>query len=102
MGVPTELVQLLGELKYRTSYRQNVLKHSIEMANLAGMIAKDLGADVRIAKTATLLHDIGKAVTHEIEGGHHHIGAELLKSTAWKRPSFMPSSPPRRCGSHHS
>ncbi|HEY6737009.1 MAG TPA: ribonuclease Y [Candidatus Saccharimonadia bacterium] len=79
VGVPPELVRLLGQLKFRTSYSQNVLKHSIEMANLAGMIASDLGADVRIAKTATLLHDIGKAVTHEIEGGHHHIGSELAQ-----------------------
>ena len=79
VGVPTELVRLLGQLKYRTSFSQNVLKHSVEMANLAGMIAGDIGADVRISKTATLLHDIGKAVTHEIEGGHHHIGAELAQ-----------------------
>jgi ribonuclease Y len=79
VGVPPELVRLLGQLKFRTSYSQNVLKHSIEMANLAGMIAGDVGADVRIAKTATLLHDIGKAVTHEIEGGHHHIGADLAQ-----------------------
>jgi len=79
VGVPPELVRLLGQLKFRTSYSQNVLKHSVEMANLAGMIAGDIGADVRIAKTATLLHDIGKAVTHEIEGGHHHIGADLAQ-----------------------
>jgi ribonuclease Y len=79
VGVPPELVRLLGQLKFRTSYSQNVLKHSVEMANLAGMIARDVGADVRITKTATLLHDIGKAVTHEIEGGHHHIGADLAQ-----------------------
>jgi ribonucrease Y len=79
VGVPPELVRLLGQLKFRTSYSQNVLKHSVEMANLAGMIASDIGADVRITKTATLLHDIGKAVTHEIEGGHHHIGADLAQ-----------------------
>lgn len=79
VGVPPEIVRLLGQLKFRTSYSQNVLKHSTEMANLAGMIAADLGADVRIAKTATLLHDMGKAVTHEIEGGHHHIGAEIAQ-----------------------
>jgi ribonucrease Y len=79
VGVPPELVRLLGQLKFRTSYSQNVLKHSVEMTNLAGMIAGDIGADVRIAKTATLLHDIGKAVTHEIEGGHHHIGADLAQ-----------------------
>jgi ribonuclease Y len=79
VGVPPELVRLLGQLKFRTSFSQNVLKHSVEMANLAGMIAGDVGADIRISKTATLLHDIGKAVTHEIEGGHHHIGAELAQ-----------------------
>ena len=79
VGVPIEMVKLLGQLKYRTSFSQNVLKHSVEMANLAGMIAGDIGADIRISKTATLLHDIGKAVTHEIEGGHHHIGAELAQ-----------------------
>jgi ribonucrease Y len=79
VGVPPELVKLLGQLKFRTSYSQNVLKHSVEMANLAGMIAGEIGADVRIAKTATLLHDVGKAVTHEIEGGHHHIGADIAQ-----------------------
>jgi ribonucrease Y len=79
VGVPTELVQLLGQLKFRTSFSQNVLKHSIEMSHLAGMIAKEIGADVRISKTAALLHDIGKAVTHEVEGGHHHIGKQLAE-----------------------
>ncbi len=79
VGVPIEMVKLLGQLKFRTSFSQNVLKHSVEMANLAGMIAGDIGADIRISKTATLLHDIGKAVTHEIEGGHHHIGADLAQ-----------------------
>ena len=79
VGVPPEMVELLGQLKFRTSYSQNVLKHSIEMAHLAGMIAKEIGADVRVAKTAALLHDVGKAVTHEIEGGHHHIGGQLAE-----------------------
>ena len=79
VGVPPELVALLGALKFRTSFSQNVLKHSIEMTHLAGMIAKEIGADVRVAKTAALLHDVGKAVTHEIEGGHHHIGADLAR-----------------------
>jgi ribonuclease Y len=79
VGVPAELIQLLGGLKFRTSYSQNVLKHSVEMTHLAGMIAKEIGADVRIAKTAALLHDVGKAVTHEVEGGHHHIGADLAR-----------------------
>lgn len=78
-GIPHELIQLLGELKYRTSYGQNVLMHSTEMAHMAGMIAEEIGADVRITKIATLLHDMGKAVTHKIEGKHHHIGAELAR-----------------------
>ncbi|MCL1929588.1 ribonuclease Y [Candidatus Saccharibacteria bacterium] len=77
VGLPPELTRLLGELKYRTSYGQNVLKHSVEMTQLAGMIASEIGADVVVTKTAALLHDIGKAVTHRIEGKHHHIGAEL-------------------------
>ncbi len=79
VGIPRELLHLLGELKFRTSYGQNVLLHSVEMAHMAGMIAEEIGADKRIAKTATLLHDIGKAVTHKIEGKHAEIGAELAK-----------------------
>jgi len=79
IGIPKEILRLLGELKYRTSYGQNVLMHSTEMAHLAGLIAEEIGADVRVAKTATLLHDIGKAVTHKMEGKHHHIGAELAR-----------------------
>ena len=78
-GIPKELLQLLGELKYRTSYGQNVLLHSTEMAHMAGLIADEIGANVRVTKTATLLHDIGKAVTHKVEGKHHHIGAELAR-----------------------
>lgn len=77
VGIPKEMLRLLGELKFRTSYGQNVLKHSTEMAHMAGLIAEEIGADVRVAKTATLLHDVGKAVTHRIEGKHHHIAAEL-------------------------
>lgn len=77
VGIPKEMLRLLGELKFRTSYGQNVLMHSTEMAHMAGLIAEEIGADVRIAKIATLLHDVGKAVTHKIEGKHHHIGAEL-------------------------
>lgn len=76
-GIPKEMLRLLGELKFRTSYGQNVLLHSTEMAHMAGLIAEEIGADVRITKTATLLHDVGKAVTHKVEGKHHHIGAEL-------------------------
>ena len=79
IGIPHEILHLLGELKYRTSYGQNVLLHSIEMAHIAGMIAEEISADVRVAKTATLLHDVGKAVTHKIEGKHAEIGAELAK-----------------------
>lgn len=79
VGIPKELLHLLGELKFRTSYGQNVLLHSIEMAHIAGMIAQEIGADVNVTKTATLLHDIGKAVTHKIEGKHAEIGAELAK-----------------------
>lgn len=78
-SLPRELTKLVGELKFRTSYGQNVLKHSVEMAQIAGMIASEIGADVRISKTATLLHDMGKAVTHKIEGKHHHIGADLAR-----------------------
>ena len=79
VGIPKEMLRLLGELKFRTSYGQNVLKHSTEMAQIAGMIADEIGADARITKIATLLHDSGKAVTHKIEGKHHHIAAELAR-----------------------
>ncbi|RWZ79724.1 MAG: ribonuclease Y [Candidatus Chaera renei] len=79
VGVPPELLRLLGELKFRTSYGQNVLKHSVEMAHIAGLIAEEIGANVRVTKMATLLHDIGKAVTHRMEGKHHHIGGELAR-----------------------
>lgn len=78
-GLPREMLRLLGELKFRTSYGQNVLKHSTEMANVAGLIAEEIGANVTIAKTAALFHDIGKAVTHKIEGKHAQIGAELAE-----------------------
>lgn len=78
-GIPKDLLKLVGELKYRTSYGQNVLMHSTEMAHMAGMIAEEIGANVRVTKIATLLHDMGKAVTHKIEGKHHHISAELAR-----------------------
>ncbi len=78
-GLRPEIIRLLGRLKYRTSYGQNQYQHSIECAHLAAILASELGADVRLAKTGALLHDIGKAVDHEVEGPHAMIGADIAK-----------------------
>lgn len=79
VGIPKEVLQLLGELKFRTSYGQNVLKHSTEMAHIAGILAEELGANVKTAKYAALIHDMGKALTHKMEGKHHHISGEMAR-----------------------
>jgi ribonucrease Y len=79
IGIPREILHLLGELKYRTSYGQNVLKHSTEMAHIAGLIAEEVGANVKVTKYAALVHDLGKALTHKMEGKHHHISGEMLR-----------------------
>ncbi len=79
VGIPKEVMQFLGELKFRTSYGQNVLKHSTEMAHMAGVIAEQIGADTKTVKYAALLHDMGKALTHKMEGKHHHISGEMAR-----------------------
>lgn len=79
VGLDPRLLMLMGRLKFRTSYGQNILQHSVEMAHIAGMLASELGADVQVAKKGALLHDIGKAVTHEIQGTHVEIGRRILQ-----------------------
>ena len=79
VDLPKELIMLLGRLNYRTSYGQNVLTHSIEMAHISGAIAAELGLDIAVAKKGALLHDIGKAIDHDVEGTHVSIGRKLLE-----------------------
>ena len=95
MDLPEQLVQLLGRLKYRTSYRQNILKHSWEAAHIATMLAEELGADVAVTKKATLLHDIGKAIDHEVEGDHVEIGEKIMNKFG------VPEEVIRAASAHH-
>ena len=77
-GLPSEIIEIIGRLKYRYSYGENVLQHSVEVANFSALMAEEIGADVKVCRTGGFLHDIGKAMTHEIEGPHAEIGAELV------------------------
>lgn len=78
-GLHPDLIRILGQLKFRISYGQNILQHSIETAHLAGMLAAEIGADVNLCKKAALLHDIGKAIDHEVPGAHHHISMDIAR-----------------------
>jgi ribonuclease Y len=78
-GLDPDLVKLLGRLRYRYSYGENVLRHSVEVSLIAGMLASEIGANIQVAKAGGLLHDIGKALTHEVEGPHAEIGADIAK-----------------------
>jgi ribonuclease Y len=86
-GIHPELIKLLGRMTFRTSYGQNALKHSIEVAQLCGLLAGEIGLDIRMAKRAGLLHDIGKSIDHEVEGSHIQIGADLCRK--YKEPAIV-------------
>ena len=88
-GIDPELIRLLGQLKYRYSYGENVLKHSIEVCFLSGMLAAEIGANIQVAKVGGLLHDVGKALTHEVSGPHAEIGAELAKKYGINNNSYL-------------
>ena len=88
VGLPPEIVKLMGSMKFRTSFSQNVLQHSVEMAHLGAMIAEEVGCDVRITRRACYLHDLGKAVTHEMEGKHHHLTRVLLEKYGLDEPTI--------------
>ena len=88
-GIDQELIRLLGQLKYRYSYGENVLKHSIEVCLLSGMLAAEVGANIQVAKIGGLLHDVGKALTHEVAGPHAEIGAELAKKYGINHNSYL-------------
>ena len=87
-GLPPEIVKILGRLKFRTSYGQNQLEHAVEVANLAGMISDEIGADTKIVRRAALLHDLGKAVDHDVPGPHHHISGDIARKYGIDEPTI--------------